>query len=163
MSKKVSDSYTDVNTTELTLKLIRNGKAVATYPISIGKNGVGNREDSGKTPLGLHKICEKIGDGEPLGMQFKSREATGEVWTQKKAPQENLILTRICRLQGLEDGVNKGTRIDSFQRYIYIHGTNQIEALGKEAVSHGCILLSNEDCLTYFNQINEGEYVLIHQ
>ena len=161
--KKPRNDYTDISITSQELRLIRDGKALNTYLISTGKNGVGSTEDSGKTPLGEHQICEKIGDHAPVGTIFQSRKDTGAVWHKDDHGPENLILTRILRLQGCEEGVNKGSGIDSYNRYIYIHGTNREEALGKEPVSHGCILMSNSDIQSYFNQISEGEHVSIHQ
>ena len=162
MIKKLTN-YTDIDTTKLTLTLMREGRAEKIYPISTASKGVGNKENSLQTPLGIHTICEKIGHNEPLGRQFISRLPTDTLWQTGDPHSENLILTRIIRLQGEEQGVNKGQSIDSFERYIYIHGTNQEDALGIKAVSHGCILMSNKDIVSYFNNINEGEYVSIHQ
>ena len=48
------------------------------------------------------------------------------------------ITSRIPWLNGLEEGVNKGDGIDSYQRYIYIHGTSEEGKIGSPA-SHGCI------------------------
>ena len=39
-----------------------------TYSVSTASNGLGNRIDSFKTPIGIHCIKQKIGAGEPLGM-----------------------------------------------------------------------------------------------
>ena len=75
------------------------------------------------TPPGVHRVCEKIGSGAPAGRIFRDRIDTGEDWPIGK-PEENLILSRILRLEGLEQGLNKGKGIDSYERYIYIHGTN---------------------------------------
>ena len=47
----------------------------------------------------------------------------------------NLITTRILRIVGLEHGLNKGEGIDTFERYVYIHGTNKEDRLGQPASS----------------------------
>ena len=47
--------------------------------------------------------------------------------------------------EGLEEGHNRGKGIDSRQRYIYIHGTNRIDELGR-AASGGCVRLAPENC-----------------
>src|SRR5690606_19706109 len=36
------------------------------YLISTGKNGIGETENSGKTPRGWHKVAEKFGQQAPL-------------------------------------------------------------------------------------------------
>jgi lipoprotein-anchoring transpeptidase ErfK/SrfK len=134
---------------------------VKSYKISSAKNGIGNREGSGQTPLGEHRISEKIGMGQPKGTIFKSRKPTGEIWQSGDLHKENLILTRIIRLEGSENGVNRGGGIDSFERYIYIHGTNCESDLGLNNVSHGCILMRNDDIAELFNLVNEGDNVSI--
>src|SRR6185369_4694290 len=77
-----------------------------------------------KTPPGWHRVLARIGGGADVGAVFKSREATGEVWKGETRP-DDLILTRVITLEGLEDGINRGPGSDSVERYIYFHGTNQ--------------------------------------
>jgi len=60
----------------------------------------------------------------------------------------------------LEDGINKGGNIDSYLRYIYIHGTSEEGKLGTPA-SHGCIRMSNLDVINLFDKVKEGTKVLI--
>ncbi|MEO5616563.1 MAG: L,D-transpeptidase family protein, partial [Candidatus Eisenbacteria bacterium] len=71
-----------------------------------------------------------------------------------------LILTRVLWLEGLEPGVNAGPGCDSFDRYIYLHGTNQEERLGSPA-SHGCVRLANRDVVELFDRMREGDPVVI--
>ena len=49
-------------------------------------------------------------------------------------------------------GFNKGGNVDSFNRFIYIHGTHEEGLIGKKA-SHGCIRMLNHDVLELFNII----------
>jgi len=75
------------------------------------------------------------------------------------------VLTRIFILDGLEPGVNKGRDeqgrvVDSQERYIYIHGTNDEENLG-QPVSHGCIRVSNDAALALFDFIPAGALLYI--
>ena len=142
------------------LRLIDNGHVVKRYPCSTAKAGAGNRQDSGKTPLGWHWVGAKIGGDLPAGAVLKDRQWTGQVWDAGQNTQEDLILSRILRLEGLQDGKNRGGKVDSWERYIYIHGTNQIESLGKPA-SGGCIRLSPQDIIDLYNRIDEGCCVLI--
>jgi UDP-N-acetylmuramate--alanine ligase len=129
------------------------------FAISTSRFGIGNQEGSFKTPDGIHRICEKIGAGAPLCRIFKDRCDTGFIWTPE-INEGNLILTRILRLEGLEDGINKGAGIDSFERYIYIHGTN-LEAYIGTPISHGCICMRNNDIIELFDIIEEGTIVYI--
>ena len=90
---------------------------------------------------------------------FSSREQTGEIWCGE-ARDDDLILTRILTLDGIEDGVNRGEGRDSLTRYIYLHGTNH-EALIGRAVSHGCVRLLSEHVCEIFALMREGDFVLV--
>jgi len=100
-------SYLLVDIARQRLTVIDHEKTLREYPVSTSKFGVGNAEGSFKTPLGVHRIAEKIGLGAPAGRIFRDRIDTGEDWPVGM-PGENLILSRILRLEGLEPGVNKG-------------------------------------------------------
>ncbi|KPK73434.1 hypothetical protein AMJ87_01620 [candidate division WOR_3 bacterium SM23_60] len=142
------------------LYLVRDAKVVHEYPVSTSKFGTGNKEGSNKTPLGLHRIVSKIGKNAKRGEIFKARRRIGKIAHSAGKAKEDLITTRILRLQGLERGVNKGTGIDSFARHIYIHGTPQEHLVGKPA-SHGCIRMKNSDIKALFEQVPRGTFVLI--
>lgn len=121
------------------------------------------RQDSLGTPTGLHEVADKIGDKAPQGMIFKGRIATGECWHERDdagPQQQNFVTTRILRLRGLEPGRNAGPGIDSFDRYIYIHGTNHPEIF-PENISHGCLLLRDDDLIRLFELIGAGTHVYI--
>lgn len=143
----------------------RNNDLLACYPVSTAENGVNAQEGSFGTPPGLHKISECIGAGEALGMSFVGRQATGCVATiEPKAPacrtNGDFILSRILWLEGLEPGLNAGAGVDSKQRYIYFHGTNEEYLLGQEA-SHGCIRMKNDDVIDLFDRVSTGTPVYI--
>ena len=57
-----------------------------------------------------------------------------------KNTENDYVTSRIMWLEGQENGVNKGPGIDSYERYIYIHGTHEEGLIGVKA-SHGCIIL----------------------
>jgi hypothetical protein len=154
-----AEQFILIDTTSQQLFHIEKDNVVRSYTISTSRFGIGNHEGSNQTPLGIHRIAAKIGDGAPSGRIFKDRCDTGADW-QPGLTEENLILTRILRLEGLEDGVNRGPGIDSFDRYIYIHGTNQESQIGTP-LSHGCICMKNEDVIELFDTIPEGSIVLI--
>jgi hypothetical protein len=142
------------------LRLIQGGRLVYQAQCATAANGVGSAMDSLKTPAGWHKVLKKLGDGEPWGRVFRSRVATREIWKPGEKPSEDLVLTRVLLLDGLEPGVNKGGSVDSYARNIYIHGTNDEGRLGTPS-SHGCIRLSNDDVIEAFGLIPEGALVLI--
>lgn len=133
------------------------------YPISTAANGLGEANGSHCTPRGRHRIAEKIGAFAPLCSAFQSRQSTGEVWTPEldaEYPGRDWILTRILWLEGLEPGRNQGGTVDSHNRYIYIHGTNEEHKLGTPA-SHGCIRMKNADIAELFDLVKEGTEVRI--
>jgi UDP-N-acetylmuramate--alanine ligase len=139
--------------------LLDRDRLVADYPISTAASGIGSADGSLRTPPGWHRIHARIGAGEPLGAVFESRKPTGAVWLGE-ARDEDLILTRVLTLQGLEPGVNQGAGVDSLARYIYLHGTNHESELGRPT-SHGCVRLSNEDIVALFDHVAAGDPVVI--
>jgi lipoprotein-anchoring transpeptidase ErfK/SrfK len=76
--------------------------------------------------------------------------------------KKDWILTRILWLSGLEVGFNRLGNQDTMQRFIYIHGTNDLVNLGKPS-SHGCIRMDNYDIIDLFDQIYVGDHVLISE
>jgi UDP-N-acetylmuramate--alanine ligase len=148
-----------VSLEEQRLFVCRNDSLITHYACSTSRFGNGNRENSLKTPLGLHRIKEKYGAGAPPGRVFRDREDTGEDWDHKQNG-DNLILTRILRLEGLEEGINKGPGIDSYERYIYIHGTGREDLIGTP-LSHGCVCMRNQDVIRLFDTVPEGTLVYI--
>lgn len=135
------------------------------YLISSGKNGIGEAENSGKTPRGWHKIAAKFGDAHPGNSVFRARQATGEIYSAALAqqfPERDWILSRILWLEGLEQGFNAGAGVDTFQRYIYIHGTPDTEPMGI-AMSHGCIRMRNTDVIELYQRIELGALVYISE
>ena len=135
------------------------------YVISSGKNGIGEQENSGKTPRGWHQVAQKIGVDLKKNAVFIARQPTGEVYDQKLAqqfPQRDWILSRILWLDGLEDGFNHGNGCDTFKRYIYIHGTPDTEPMGIP-MSHGCIRMKNDEIIELFELISEQALVYISE
>ena len=127
--------------------------AEASWPVSTAEAGLDNRDGSGGTPPGLHRIDRLIGHGAEPGTVFESREPTGRRWNPADPPvDEDLILTRILTLVGCEEGVNRGPGVDSRERYIYLHGTNHEESLGRPA-SAGCIRMGNRDIESLYDTI----------
>ncbi len=153
------DHYLVVSIETQTLFVCSNDTIVERYDASTSRFGIGNRENSLKTPVGLHRIREKFGAGAPPGRVFRDREDTGEDWDHSQTG-DNLILTRILRLEGLEEGINKGGSVDSYERYIYIHGTGREDLIGTP-LSHGCVCLRNLDIARLFETVKEGTLVYI--
>lgn len=136
-----------------------------TYIISTARAGKGCVKDSLKTPTGLHRIAEAIGAEAPVGMIFKGRRPTGQIWMSLPSTEDNLITSRILWLEGLEKGYNQGKDstdrvVDTHDRFIYIHGTNQHDKLGTPN-SHGCVLLSDKDMIKLFESVTTGTYVYL--
>ena len=130
------------------------------YPISTASNGVGNVEGSFQTPLGKHRIAEKIGEGMPLLTAFRAREPFTIFDPETCDPTKDWILTRILWLEGCETGKNRRGKMDTKSRYIYIHGTHNEAAIGSPC-SHGCIRMRSLDILELFEHTFPGERVNI--
>lgn len=155
--------YIYVSTKAQCLYLYEKDRLIKSYVVSTAKNGVGQVMDSEKTPLGWHMIAEKYGEDAPENAVFVSREQTGEIYTPKlhaKNPGRDWILTRILRLKGLQEGFNVGGKVDTYQRYIYIHGTPASTQLGKIG-SRGCIRMENQAIIQLFDEIEIGIPVYI--
>lgn len=136
---------------ELTLKLGR--KKLAAYPVSTSRFGLGPEEGSLKTPTGKFRIADKIGDGMPLGTVFKSRRPVKA--TKKMLREDDLVMTRILWLDGVEPA-----NANTYERFIYIHGTNHEGQIG-EAASHGCIRMRNRDLVELFDRVGVDTPVMI--
>lgn len=152
-----------VSIAEQKMRAYSAGQLNAEYVISTAKNGAGEQKNSGCTPLGKHYIRAKIGDGLPELAVLRGRRWTGEVYSPQlglQFPERDWILGRILWLSGLELGKNRLGQVDTFQRYIYIHGTNELELLG-QPVSHGCIRMDNSQLLQLFERVHVGTKVYI--
>ena len=75
------------------------------YAVSTAANGLGNRLSSYKTPFGIHRICQKVGGGQPNGAVFEARQPTGRVASDLDNREQDEITSRILWLDGLEEGM----------------------------------------------------------
>jgi len=112
---------------------------------------------SNRTPLGLHRIAQKIGGGAPIGTVFRYRRPIGLTW---EGTPEAAIVHRILWLEGLEPGFNRGGNVDSFRRCIYLHGFGDEATLGRPQ-SHGCIHVAATDLIALFDRVSVGTLVWI--
>jgi len=147
------------------LYYLKKGTVISTYTISSSKYGIGSKENSYKTPLGRHKVSEKIGEDLPLGAIFKARQWSGSLANIIKEPLDtdlDLVTSRILWLEGQELGKNRGPGVDSKKRFIYIHGTAEEGLIGIPA-SDGCIRMYNSDVIELFNKTKIGTEVWIYK
>lgn len=154
----------EISISKQKLFLTNNDGLVKEYNISSSVYGEGSLEGSYKTPLGRHIVKKMIGEDVPYGGRLIGRVYQGEIFPiylqDNVIVQEDVVQSRIIWLDGLEEGVNKGAGIDSFQRYIYIHGTPEEWRLGQKA-SKGCIRMSNKDVIELYSLIKAGTLVNI--
>ncbi len=146
-----------------TLQLFRKGQLLKSYGVSTSRQPPSNVRDSLGTPSGLHEIAERIGAGQPPGVVFKARVPTGRHFSEllrDGGRDDNLITSRILWLRGLEPGVNQGGEVDTYRRFIYIHGTNHSERIG-EPLSSGCILMRDLDIIELYEEVRAGDLVWI--
>src|SRR3954453_9557738 len=151
--KKSPEARIRISVRRQRLTLHAGRKKLAEYPVSTSRFGLGSKEGSFKTPTGKFRIADKIGAGMPLGTVFKSRRPIRA--TKKALREEDLVMTRILWLDGLER-----RNANTHGRYVYIHGTNHEEKIGTPA-SHGCIRMRNADVIELFDRVEEGTPVEI--
>ena len=149
-----------VNTSNQKIYLFKSNKLIFESPISSSLYGLGCQIDSNKTPTGLHIVASMIGKELPAGTLFKNRVPTSKIINNIPRDNHDYITSRIIRLSGLEDGFNKGGNVDTFDRYIYIHGTPHVDKIGNPE-SHGCIRMSDKNVITLYDLIEHKELVLI--
>jgi hypothetical protein len=149
-----------VSVDEQVMRVIEASRVIFQATCATAANGVGSQMNSLKTPLGWHTVAEKIGDGARRGQVFRARIPTRQIWRPGDDVVEDMVLTRILWLTGLEPGKNKGGSVDSYARNIYIHGTNDEARIGTPS-SHGCVRLTNDDVVEAFRIIPAGTPVLI--
>jgi len=125
------------------LKFLSEEREIFSAPVSTSRAGLGFEPGSLKTPTGLFRIHEKIGENARSGTVFEGRVPIAEA----AECNDDLITSRILWLDGLEKE-NANTK----ERYIYIHGTNQENLIG-QPVSHGCIRMRNEDIVRLFDMV----------
>jgi lipoprotein-anchoring transpeptidase ErfK/SrfK len=113
--------------------------------------------NSNQTPLGLHRIARKVGAGHVIGTVFKTRRPIGLTWQGQPGGG---IVHRILWLEGLEPGFNRGGTVDTFERYVYIHGFGDETTLGRPQ-SRGCIHLSAADLMPLYEKLPVGTLVWI--
>jgi lipoprotein-anchoring transpeptidase ErfK/SrfK len=158
-----TEKYIYISVKHQHLYLIENDSTLKSYPISTATNGIGNKANSNKTPYGMHTIKDKIGSEVPYAGILESRIYYGRnatVLTEKENADKDYVTTRIMWLQGEEQGLNKGSNVDSYSRYIYIHGTPEEGFIGQPA-SHGCIRMKNKDVIELFDLVDEGTPIYI--
>ena len=147
-----------------------NGRTniISEYPIATGVNGFGCETDSHKTPIGLFKIVQKVGQSchplqviGPNGCEFNNGNPVLASYNSGTAK----VVTRKLILDGLEKenigvGCETGNR-NTIYRGIYIHGTNYENSMGQQR-SHGCIRMLNNDVITLFNNVPNETFVYIY-
>jgi len=136
------------------LDVLDDSGVIKSFPVSTATKGVGFQEGSYRTPVGRFRISEKIGGEQPLNTIFKQRQPVG-VWECNDSSRDDLILTRILRMEGLDEE-NRNT----MDRFVYIHGTNHEELIGQPA-SWGCVRLSIADMVELYDMVSEQDEIFI--
>ena len=143
------------------LYVIQNSAKTHSFAISSSKYGEGSTANSFKTPLGKHSVKTMIGKNVPINTIFISRINTkrqAHIIESFDDSTDDYVTSRIIWLTGEEPGFNSGDGIDSYNRYIYIHGTHEEGLIGTKA-SHGCIRMFNDDVIKLYSMIKKGTKV----
>lgn len=152
-----------VKISDQTLYVFSDRELACEYPISTSRFGIGQADGSFKTPIGIHCVQEKIGADADFAEILKTRTRThiqASIVHEKVCTDEECITSRILWLKGLEEGVNKGAGVDSYARYIYIHGTHEEGLIGQPA-SEGCIRMKNQDVIDLFDRLVVSSLIII--
>jgi lipoprotein-anchoring transpeptidase ErfK/SrfK len=158
-------AWIEIDLARQTLVLHETAGREVRYPVSTAANGGGERNGSGCTPRGWHRVRARIGTGCAPGTVFVGRRPTGEIYSpalRAQGPERDWILTRILWLSGSEVGRNRLGDVDTQRRYIYIHGTPDDVTLGIPG-SHGCIRMRNADIIVLYDRVPAGTRVLISE
>lgn len=146
------------------LYLFENGHRAAAWPVSTSVLGIGQRDGSFRTPVGVFCIARKIGNGLAPNAVIHDQAATGAVAhpvvSRDAVTASSIITTRILWLQGLQRGWNLGGDVDTYLRHIYIHGTPNLGMLGRPA-SRGCVQMSPWAVISLYRRAPVGTPVLI--
>ena len=155
-----------INVAQQQLQLFdEDGTLLQQYTVSTSKKGTGNQNGSEQTPLGLHRIKDKLGGAMPINEVYIGRVPHGNLEECQERGVElpdDVIMSRILWLEGMEPGRNQGGYVDTYQRYIYIHGTNHEDTIGTPT-SIGCIRMCNQDIIDLYRLVDVGSEVLIEE
>src|ERR1700677_4074175 len=88
-----------VSVADQVVSLFEQNKFIRKLPCSTSRFGIGQIEGSNQTPLGVHRIAEKIGAADRAGTVFKARKVVGH--TSQPEFADAKITTRILWLDGL--------------------------------------------------------------
>ena len=160
---KTYDEILFVSVKEQKMYHIIENTIVKEYLVSTAKKGIGNQKNSYMTPHGLHYIKEKHGSKTPQNGRMIGRVFYGQIakiHSDTTSSKTDDITSRILWLSGMEIDINKGGNVDSYNRYIYIHGTSEEGKIGSPA-SHGCVRMLNTDVIELYAKIKIGTKVLI--
>jgi len=157
------DTVIFISLAQQELYLLSGYRIIKRYSISSARNGVGCEYGSGQTPVGIHRIWEKIGHRSSIPYIYVRAINTGKkakLISEPKRGKRDYITTRILWLEGVEESVNCGGNVDSYRRRIYIHGTPE-EGLVGSACSSGCIRMLNSDVIELYDLAPRLTYVVI--
>ena len=150
----MNDRRLVVSVDNQTLRLYRGEELEREWPVSTAAKGVGFSPGSHRTPTGRFVIVQRIGEGQEPGTIFVARKPVGH-WQPGESMDKDHVLTRIIRISGLEP-----ENANTFDRFIYFHGTHREDKLGTPA-SCGCIRLSNEHIIELHDLVEPGMTVEI--
>jgi lipoprotein-anchoring transpeptidase ErfK/SrfK len=128
-------------------------RVLHTFIVSTGYGGLSGVPGSGGTPAGAHRI-EMLARARPQEI-LEWRRPTGRFADVFGEPA---VTTGLIALDGLEERNRY-----SWERNVYIHGTNRLSILGRPGVSGGCIRVHPNDIYFLLDAIEEyptGVYVL---
>lgn len=143
------DRSLHVNIATQRLTVFSGSTALASFPVSTSRFGLGDEPGSYKTPLGRFVVTDKAGARLPNGLVIKRGRATREVLAPN-AYSRDAIVTRVIYLAGVESHNSNAAA-----RGICIHGTPEERTIGTPS-SYGCIRLTSQDVVKLFELVEIG-------
>lgn len=143
-----------ISIAEQRMVVLHDWALVGKFRVSTSRFGIGDALGSYRTPVGLFRVCDKVGENLPSGTVIKHRMATNEILPVNAAGRDPIV-TRIIWLDGLEEQ-NRNAKA----RGIYIHGTVEESRIG-QPVSFGCIRMRSRDIVELFRHVSPGTRVMV--
>ncbi|QNJ08588.1 L/D-transpeptidase catalytic domain protein [Synechococcus sp. Minos11] len=131
------------------LRVIQNGRQIASYPVAVGRA-------TNPTPLGTHRVHRLEKDpiwSSPWRKRQVTASATGPLGTRW------IGFWYRCGKRSSTDRRPPRFEADNC-REIGFHGTGKLSSIG-QAATFGCVRLRNQDAISLFDLVKEGDIVRV--
>ena len=147
LSTSTSVQKIRVHVPSQTLDLLDDGELLRRYAVSTSRFGLGT--EPGSTTARRSGVSASRRRSATARSPAKSSSAACPPGSRgEEGDDHDHVQTRILWLDGLEPG-----NANTYDRYVYIHGTNAESQLGTPA-SYGCVRMSNLDVIDLYDRVS---------